>query len=66
VPRPVPAGVHRIEWSWTPFPALRWARMISLVAVAAMLGMLVLGHRFRDRGDGTSTEEIGELDLGTR
>jgi len=36
---PIPPGDHEITWSWQPFPALRWARRVS---VAALIGIIAL------------------------
>jgi hypothetical protein len=38
---PIPPGDHEIFWSWRPFPALRWARRVSVVALAGIIGLFV-------------------------
>ncbi len=38
----VPAGRHEVSWRWEPFPFLRRARLVSLVALAAALVLLAL------------------------
>jgi len=47
---PVPAGEHIVRWTWRPFPALRWARGVSLAGLVVVLAILVmagLGRRHR-------------------
>jgi hypothetical protein len=41
----VPAGNHRVGWRWRPFPALSAARVVSLVAVAAIAGLAIAAGR---------------------
>ena len=38
---PIPPGDHEITWSWRPFPALRWARRVSVAALAGIIGLFV-------------------------
>lgn len=38
----VPAGRHEVAWRWEPFPFLRGARLVSLLASCAALVLLVL------------------------
>lgn len=47
----VPAGRHEVTWRWEPFPFLRRARLVSLLAAAAALALLALpGLRRAPRG----------------
>jgi hypothetical protein len=48
----IPAGMHTAVWTWVPFPALRWARGVSLLAVTVAFVLLVwgsVGAMFRKR-----------------
>jgi hypothetical protein len=37
---PLPAGKQIVLWTWRPFPTLRWARMVTVVALLTVAGLL--------------------------
>jgi hypothetical protein len=39
---PVPAGEHVVHWTWRPFPALRWARGVSLAGLIVSFALLLM------------------------
>jgi hypothetical protein len=41
----VPAGRHRVTWSWSPPPAFRAARIVSMLAVLVVACLAVAGWR---------------------
>jgi hypothetical protein len=43
VVHPVPAGTHRVDLRWTAFPALRFARMFSVVSFGLMVSLAIMG-----------------------
>jgi hypothetical protein len=47
----MPPGRHVARWSWRPFPALRWARFVSMcgIGVLAMLFAAALLQQLRSR-----------------
>ena len=57
----VPAGEHVVGWTWRPFPALRWARRVSLAGLIVSFALLLMaGVRRRRSADHASiTAEAG-------
>jgi len=57
----LPAGSHRVEWRWRPFPALQWARGVSLVGliVSVALSLMAGVRRRRHAGLASKTTEAG-------
>lgn len=47
----ISAGEHRVVWTWSPFPALRAGRLVSIGAIAVSGGLLLVGLAglWRDR-----------------
>jgi hypothetical protein len=45
----VPAGDHIARWTWRPFPALRWARRVSLAGLFVTLALLLVAAVRRRR-----------------
>lgn len=39
----IPAGEHRVVWSWTPFPALRAGRVVSATSIVVSCALLLVG-----------------------
>ena len=39
----LPAGKHVVRWLWRPFPALRTARLVSLVGLGIAIALLAAG-----------------------
>jgi len=39
----IAAGDHRVVWSWSPFPALRAARLVSIGSIAVCCGLVLIG-----------------------
>jgi len=57
----LPAGSHRVEWRWRPFPALQWARGVSLVGliVSVALSLMAGVRRRRHAGLASKKTEAG-------
>ena len=58
---PVPAGEHVVGWTWHPFPALRWARGVSLAGLIVSFALLLMAGvgRRRSADHASITAEAG-------
>jgi hypothetical protein len=43
----LPSGKHRVIWSWAPFPALRWGRLVSLISLLVCCALILIGATAR-------------------
>jgi len=43
----VPSGEHSVTWSWSPFPALRWGRIVSVLSILVCCAMFLIGATAR-------------------
>ena len=57
----VPAGEHVVGWTWRPFPALWWARGVSLAGLIVSLALLLMAgvERRRSADHASITAEAG-------
>jgi len=50
----VPAGEHVVRWTWRPFPALWWARAVSILGLFVVLALMLAAAAKRRRRAGSS------------
>jgi len=43
----LPSGEHRVVWSWAPFPALRWGRLVSMISLLVCGVLFLIGATAR-------------------
>lgn len=59
VTHPVEQGTHRVEWSWTAFPALRRARWVTVAAIVLTATLLAVGLAQRVKHGASDSPESG-------
>jgi hypothetical protein len=45
----LPSGEHKVTWSWSPFPALRWGRSVSMISFLVSCTLFLVGAAARRR-----------------